>query len=301
MLSLTQLEVLVGVVDAGSFSEAARRLYLSQPSISNHVRQLESSLGVQLVERTSQGARPTAAGEVVVDHAKQVFELLGRLERAAAEFQGLEAGRLVIAGTTTLGTYLLPRLVADFARQAPRVSCQIRVGNEDTVESWLLHGEVPIGLCVDDPRQEQLLAESMFDEEMILVAAAGSHLAGRSLSAEDLQHERFLMREMGSATRRQQEAALATWGLTSVQRWDLWGTDTLKESVHAGLGVALISEHAVRREIDSGLLVELAIGPAAPSRTVCVVHRADRVLTPPEELFIAQLRAISSWPGEAAR
>ena len=296
MLSLTQLEVLLGVVDAGGFSGAARQLYMSQPSISNHVRNLENSLGVQLVERTSQGAKPTPAGEVIVDHARRLFEVLDRLERSAADFQGLQAGRLVVAGTTTLGTYLLPRLVADFTHQAPRVSCQIRVGNEDTVESWLLQGEVPLGLCVDQPRSEQLTAEPMFDEAMILVAAADSELAGRSLIADDLRGERFLMRETGSATRRQQEAALRAWGLTSGQRWELWGTATLKESMHAGLGVALISEHAVRRELEAGLLVELALRPAAPGRTVSLVRRADRILTPPEELFVVQLRAVGSWP-----
>lgn len=297
MLNLTQLEILIGVVDAGGFSEAARRLYMSQPSISNHVRNLENSLGVQLVERTSQGARPTAAGEVVVEQARQVFEQLSRLERSAADFQGLDAGRLVIAGTTTLGSYLLPKLVGEFARQAPRIGCQIRVGNEDTVESWLLHGEAPIGLCVDQPGEEQLIAEPLFDERMILVAAASSTLAGRNLQADDLRQERFLMREPGSATRRQQESALVGWGLTGVRRWELWGTDTLKESVHAGLGVALISEHAVRRELDAGVLVELTLSSAAPSRTVFLVRRADRVLTPPEELFVAQARAVVSWPG----
>ncbi|HEY9294407.1 MAG TPA: LysR family transcriptional regulator [Microlunatus sp.] len=296
VLSLTQLEVLLGVVDAGGFSGAARRLYMSQPSISNHVRNLENSLGVQLVERTPQGAKPTPAGEQIVDHARQLFEVLNRLERSAADFQGLDAGRMVVAGTTTLGSYLLPRLVAEFARQAPRVSCQIRVGNEDTVETWLLQGEVPLGLCVDRPRAEQLTVEPMFDEEMILVSSAESALAGRSLTTDDLLGERFLMRETGSATRRQQEAALRAWGLTSVQRWELWGTDTLKESMHAGLGVALISEHAVRRELEAGLLAQLALRPAAPGRTVSLVRRADRVLTPPEELFVAQLRAVGSWP-----
>ena len=293
------LAVLLGVVDAGGFSGAARQLYMSQPSISNHVRNLESSLGVQLVERTPQGARPTAAGDAVADHARQVFALLEQLERSVADFQGLAAGRLTVAGTTTLGTYLLPRLVADFARQAPRVHCQIRVGNEDTVESWLVQGEVPLGLCADQPRAEQLVADPLFSEEMILVAAASSPLSGRTLSSTDLREQRFLMREMGSATRRQQEAALRAWELTSVERWELWGTDTLKESVHAGLGVALISEHAVRRELESGLLVELEMRPTAPRRTVSLVRRSDRALTPPEELFAAQLRAVGSWPAES--
>jgi DNA-binding transcriptional LysR family regulator len=296
MASLTQLEVLVAVIDAGGFSGAAKRLYMSQPSVSNHVRNLESSLGVQLVQRTTQGARCTPAGEAVAEQAREVLALLHRIEHTAASYQGPRAGRLVVAGTTTLGTYLLPQLVADFARAAPKVECQIRVGNEDTVEGWLVRGEVALGLCVGSPREEQLVAEPMFEEAMLLVAMADSPLAGRALGPRDLAGERFLMREVGSATRRQQEAALASWGLAGADQWDLWGPDTLKEAVYAGLGLALLSEHVTARERASGLLAQLSVEPPAPSRTVALVRRADRVLTPPEEAFLAQLRAIGSWP-----
>lgn len=296
MVNLVQLEVLVAVVESGGFSGAAKKLYMSQPSVSTHIRNLESSLGVQLVHRTTHGARPTPAGEVVIDHARSIFKLLGSLEQAVADHQGLEAGRLAVAGTTTLGTYLLPRLVADFAARAPNVECEIRVGNEDTVENWLIRGEVALGLCIDNPREEQLVAEPLLKEEMVLVAAPDSPLVGRELQPEDLVGQRFLMREMGSATRRQQEAVLLMWGLTGASQWDLWGPDTLKEAARTGLGVALLSEHATAREIESGHLVRLSISPAPPSRSVSLVRRADRVLTPPEESFVAQLRALRSWP-----
>lgn len=296
MANLTQLEVLVAVVESGGFSGAAKRLYMSQPSVSNHIRNLENSLGVQLVQRSTQGARTTPAGDVVVEHARKVFELLRSMEHQVAGFQGLEAGSLVVAGTTTLGTYLLPRLVAEFAGQAPKVECQIRVGNEDVVENWVLRGEVALGLCADTPREEQLTAQAMFEETMLLVAAPGSPLAGHALTPEDLVGQRFLMREMGSATRRQQETALRLWGLDSAAQWNLWGPDTLKEAVYAGLGVALLSEHVTARERASGLLVGLTVTPPPPSRTAYLVRRADRVLTPPEEAFVALVGGTASWP-----
>lgn len=296
MVNLTQLEVLIAVVESGGFSGAAKKLYMSQPSVSNHIRNLENSLGVQLVQRTTQGARSTPAGEVVVEHARRIFATVGSLERAVAGYQGPTAGRLVVAGTTTLGTYLLPRLVADFSQRAPQVRCQIRVGNEDAVEAWVMRGEVALGLGVDTPREERLTAEPLFEEGLVLVAAAGSPLAGRTLRPADLAGRRFLMREMGSATRRQQEAALRSWGLDAADTWDLWGPDTLKEAVHAGLGLAVLSEHMTARERAAGTLAELTVDPPPPSRTVSLVRRTDRTLTPPEEAFAAQLRAIGSWP-----
>ena len=296
MLNLNQLEVLVAVVEAGGFSGAAKRLYMSQPAVSNHVRNLESSLGVQLVERSSQGARATPAGVVADARARQVLEELASLERTVAEFRGIDAGRLVVAGTTSLGTYLLPRVVADFATRAPNVSCQVRVGNEEAVETWLVRGEVALGLCIDLPREEQLVAEPLLEERLVLVAAADSPLVGTPVEPGRLAGERFLMREMGSATRRQQEEVLRTWGLEAADRWELWGPDTLKEAAYEGLGLALLSEHVVARAIRAGLLAVVDIDPAPPTRTVSLVRRADRTLTPPEELFVTQLRAIGGWP-----
>ena len=300
MVNLNQLEVFVAVVESGGFSGAAKALYMSQPSVSNHIRNLEASLGVPLVERTTQGARTTPAGEVVLEHARSIFEQVRELEHRVSQFQGLDAGRLVVAGTTTLGTYLLPRLVAEFGRRAPRVECQIRVGNEERVEEWLVRGEVALGLCIDQPR-EHLEAEPLFREHLVLVAAPETPLAGRPLAPSDLAGLRFLMREKGSATRKQQEDALRAWNLSDAPRWDLWGPDTLKEAVQEGLGVALLSEHATARERESGLLVALTVEPAPPARTVSLVRRGDRSLTPPEEAFVAMLRAVGVWPSQGWR
>ncbi|MFD7418046.1 LysR substrate-binding domain-containing protein [Kitasatospora purpeofusca] len=297
MVTLVQLEVLAKVIESGGFSGAAKSLFTSQPAVSNHIRNLERSLGAQLVHRTSQGARPTQAGEIVVEHARRIFGILDDLEIAVAEYRGLGAGRLVLAGTTTLGTYLLPLLLSEFALRAPKVSCQIRVGNEEAVESWLLRGEVALGLCAGTPRDEQLVAQGMFEEAMVLVAEPGSPLIGRALTPADLADQRFLMREGGSATRRLQESALRTWGLERAEQWDMWGTDTLKQAVSRGLGLAVVSEHVIRQETETGMLAALTVVPAPPVRTVSLVRRADRALTPPEEAFVALVGAVSEWPG----
>ncbi|WP_345603420.1 LysR family transcriptional regulator [Pseudonocardia adelaidensis] len=295
-MSLNRLAILVQVVDSGGFSAAARALYMSQPAVSSQIRALEGSLGVQLVERRPDGARPTPAGREVVAKARMVFALLEEISRCAAEYRGLEAGQLVVAGTTTVGTYLVPRLVAEFSRQVPGVSCQIRVGNEEVVEGWLVDGEAGLGLAVDTPLDERLTAEPVLEEEMVLVAAPDSPLTGRRIGPAELAEQRFLLREAGSATRRLQEQALAGWGLTEVDRWDLWGPDTLKEAARHGLGITLLSDHATRYELEHGSLARVELDVPAPSRTISLLHRTDRTLTPPERAFAALVRSVREWP-----
>jgi LysR family transcriptional regulator, low CO2-responsive transcriptional regulator len=295
-MSLNHLTVLVQVVDSGGFSAAARALYMSQPAVSSQIRALESSLGVQLLERRPGGARPTPAGEAVVGKARTVFALLEEIKHSAAEFQGLRAGRLQVAGTTTVGTYLVPRLVAEFAQRVPGVSCQIRVGNEETVEGWLVEGEVGLALAVGRPLDEHLTAVPVLEEEMVLVAAPDARIVGRTVRPAELADERFLLREAGSATRRLQEQALTAWGLAEVDRWDLWGPDTLKEAVRHGLGVTLLSDHATRYELEHGILARVELDSPAPSRTISLLHRTDRSFTPPERAFVALVRAMREWP-----
>jgi LysR family transcriptional regulator, low CO2-responsive transcriptional regulator len=296
MISLNQLEIFAAVVDCGGFSGAAKRLFMSQPSVSSHIRALENSLGVQLVQRNTRGARATYAGEVVLQHARELLAVLDSLDSQLAQLQGLKTGRLAVAGTTTLGTYLLPRLVADFAIRVPGVECQIRVGNEDAVEAWVLDNEVALALCAEEPKDERLSTTPMFDEQLCLIAPGQSPLQTERLTPRDLTDQRFILREVGSATRRQQESALAAWGLRQVERWEMWGLATLKESVCAGLGLSLISEHAISREYASGALAVLNIDPAPQRRTVSLVTRVGRTLTPPERAFVDLIGALAKWP-----
>lgn len=296
MISLTQLEIFAAVIDQGGFSGAARHLYMSQSSVSSHIRALENSLGVQLVQRTSRGARTTHAGEVVLQHAREMFSVVGSLEDQVAQLQGLKSGRLAVAGTTTLGAYLLPRLVADFSTQVPGVECQIRVGNEDAVEGWLLQNEVALALCAEEPKDERLTSTPMFEEQLQLIGPAESPLESRTLGPDDIADQRFIVREVGSATRRQQETALAEWGLTDVERWEMWGLATLKETVCAGMGLSVISEHAIIRERAAGLLTALAIEPSPQRRTVSLVTRVGRALTPPEQAFVELVESLAQWP-----
>ncbi|WGW11635.1 LysR family transcriptional regulator [Saxibacter everestensis] len=297
-LSIHRLGIFLEVIRSGSISAAAKKLYMSQPSVSNQVRGLESSLNANLLNRSSSGATPTAAGEIVAGHAREIFELLDRIEEEVGTEQGLKTGRLAVAGTTTIGTYLLPRAFAIFSATAPGIRPELRVGNEETVVSWLLKGEVGLGIFAGEPDAEHLVSTPVFDDSLILVAAPASPLADRRLTPPDLLRERFLMREIGSATRHLQEDALARWNLDHVECWTMWGPDTLKESVRAGLGLALMSEHAAQLELSNGLLAKLEITPGPPSRPVSLVRKADRVLSPAESAFAELIKSFGSWPEE---
>lgn len=295
-LSLHRLWIFVQVLESGGFSAATEKLFMSQPSISNQVRQLESSLKVTLIDRSGARIKPTAEGEVLLEYAKRLFVLADEAVAAVAQVSGLEAGRVALGGTTTAGTYLLPAVVARFKETHPGVEFDVFVGNGAEVSKALLAGEIGIAVMMGKPSAGQLVSERLLSERLVLVAPAGHPLAGHKVAPSELAGERFLLREHGSGTRTRQDRALEAWGITDADHADLWGLETIKQSVMAGLGISLISEHAIVAELDAGRLVVLQLDAPIEARPVVVATRRDRLLSPAEKALLELLRGIGTWP-----
>lgn len=295
-LNLHRLWIFLQVVDSGGFSAAAQKLYMSQPSVSNQVRQLESSLGAVLVDRSGARVRPTAEGAVLAEHARQIFLLADSAVAAIQSVQGLSSGRLSVGGTTTVGTYLMPRLLARFRSRYPQIDCDLFVGNEAQVRSRLLDGELGLAVFAGAPVADQLSVAEVLTDRLLLVCAPSHALAGQSVVPDALASEHFLQRERGSSTRTLQQQTLSSWGLDSVSTADMWGPETMKQAIRATLGIALISEHAVTDELSEGWLAPITVTPPPTTRPVTAAHRHDRSLSPAERVFLTLLRGLRTWP-----
>lgn len=296
-LNLHRLGIFLHVVDLGSFSAAARKLYMSQPSVSNQVKQLEASLRATLVDRTGTHVRPTAAGEVLAQYARRILLLAEEAGAAVEQVQGVRAGRLRLGGTTTVGTYLLPALTARFCAEYPGIACDLVVGNSGQVEEALVAGDIGLAVLAGRPAAPQLLTEPVFTDALVLCAAPDHPLAGATgVEPERLAAERFLLREPGSSTRADQRAALRHWGIDAAATADIWGAETIKRSVASGLGVSLMSEHAVVDDLRAGRMAVIGVDPPVQGRAIVVCHRRDRVLSPAETAFLDRIRTLDAWP-----
>lgn len=298
-LNFHRLWIFLQVVECGGFSAAANKLFMSQPSVSNQVRQLETSLDASLVDRSGSRVRPTAEGEVLAAYARRLFLLADEALTAVRQVQGLAAGRLAVGGTSTVGTYLLPPLLARFGREHPQIECDLYVGNAEQVTERLVDGELGLAVIAGSPDAAQLTCEQILTDQPVVIAPPDHALAGGPVEPTKLAGERFILREQGSSTRQMQTNALALWDLTGVRSFEVWGTETLKQSVHAGLGLSLISEHAVGQEVVDGRIVTLDVVPAAPGRPIVAGYRRDRLLSPAEQAFLALLRELNTWPNDA--
>ncbi|WP_433334014.1 LysR family transcriptional regulator [Spirillospora sp. CA-294931] len=296
-LNLYRLWIFMTVVEEGGFSAAASKLYLSQPSVSNQVRQLEQSLRTTLIDRSGARIRLTPEGEVLLAYARRVFLLADEAVTAIRQVSGLQSGTLVAGGSTTVGTYLLPPLLAAFRERHPGIDVGIFVGNAEQLEKRLVDGEVGVAVFAGVPKAPQLDSEPILEDRVVLITPPDHPLAAEpTVEPERLSGERFLLREPGSATRAVQEEALRDWGLQDAVQAEIWGPETIKQAVAAGLGISLVSEHCVESELAHRQLAVLPVTPAPSPRPIVLAHRRDRLLGPAEQEFIKLLKAVPAWP-----
>jgi DNA-binding transcriptional LysR family regulator len=296
-MTIRQLEVFLAIAHAQSFSRAAERIHLSQPTLSEHMKELEDELGVPLFIRHSRSVSLTEPGRVFEDYATRVVATLAAGRHAIAELDGLKRGSLVVGASTTPGTYVLPARIAKFRKQYPGITVALRIANSRTVQERVRDGEVDlavIGGHVLGP-SERCIAAGILDELQLIVPPDYPVKDG-VLSPARLARERLLIREEGSATRQATERALREAGVTLRPAMELDHTETIKRAVMAGLGVAFVSRYAVEDEVRSGRLRALSVQRMKVRRHFHVIHDERRPLSASARAFITFLAANDQTP-----
>ena len=148
-MTLRQLEVFLAVARAASFRRAAETLHLSQPALSQHVRELETELDTRLFDRLGRAVHLTEAGRVLEEHATRLFSTLTDARHAIADLQGLKRGTLTIGASTTPGIYVLPGVLGVLRQRHPGIDVTVHLGNSKQVESLVRAGEFDLGLVGD--------------------------------------------------------------------------------------------------------------------------------------------------------
>ena len=283
-----RLRAFAAVAREGSFSRAAERLYVSQPSISKHVASLETELGAQLVVRDRRGATLTPAGDVLADYVLRAEGLLANARRALAAGGDAQVGTLALAASGIPGTYLLPELVARFHQRYPAVQLDFRLSTSAGAIDLVRAHEVELAVVGGMTLPPELESEALVEDEVVLVGPPS--LGGRRLRPKELEGLTWVSREEGSATRAAVESARWQIGLHEVRALELPSWEAVKLAVAGGAGIAAISRVALARELDTRALVILDVPRWRLERTIAVVTARDVPLTPPAERFLESLR-----------
>ncbi|HKA51472.1 MAG TPA: LysR family transcriptional regulator [Candidatus Dormibacteraeota bacterium] len=290
-LTLHQLRTFRAVAEQLSFSAAAHELSISQPSVSYQVKELEAVLGLPLIDRLGKRVRLTEAGEVLYEYARRTLTLLDEVALVMEQMRGIERGTLRVGASATVGIYVIPLALGAYKKVHPNLALSLEIGSREMLQERLKRGVLDLAvlsLPIADPNLE---STPFMDDELVLVVPAGHPLADRrDLTLRDFAGESFLMRETGSGTRAAVEMAARRAGVSLQVGMELGSNGAIKHAVEAGLGVAVLSSHAIELERKGGGLVVVDIDGFPILRPWSIVHLRRRQLPAAVAQFIEFLR-----------
>ena len=301
-VTLRQLRTFKTVADLTSFSLAAQRLKLSQPSVSYQVKELEETLGLPLLDRLGKRVQLTEAGSVLYGYARRMLDVLDEATVVIEEMRGIKRGSLRVGASTTVGIYLLPAALGAFKKLHPGLVISLEIGTRARVQEQVLRNELDLAVVGPASKDPELAIVPFLTDELVVVAPASHALAGRrGLTLKDLADQPFIMREAASGSRWSLEKAARKAGARLSVAMELGSNGAIKHAVESGLGLAVISRYACALEFSSGRLVELRVRGFPIRRDWHIVHLRKRRLPASVRTFIDFLKGTSWLPRDGAR
>lgn len=261
-MNLKQLEAFVCVAEVKSFSKAARKLYLTQPTISAHINALEKELKNRLFIRTTKDVLLSPAGGLLYENAKQMLQLEERIFRDFAMFNEEEHRKIVVGVSTVPGQYILPRVLPLFCKSYPQNQIWMMESDSAGVIRMVSQGEAEIGFSGNDTEDPNCICEPFCEDELVIVTPnteAYRRFSDTGFPLEQLYEEALLIREEGSGTRQTTERYLAREGIESGRLRvvaSMSNQETIKKSVANGMGISMMSAAAVRDYVEQGKLLQ---------------------------------------------
>jgi DNA-binding transcriptional LysR family regulator len=294
-ITLQQMEALISLVEERSFSRAAKRMLLTQPALTKSIRNVEDCLGVKVVNRSNAGVSLTAEGKILYDVAQRIVKLRREAGEKIKKLHENTGGDIYIGASTIPATYLLPRALSAFKKGRADIRIFIKMEDSEEVLNMVLDREVEIGCIGKKPLNRKLIAESVWNDRLILVVPRRHHWIKKgSIDISDLLNEPFVLREKGSATRDVFESYLRESNSVSLSQLnvcaELGSSEAIKEAVIAGLGVSVISIHAVSRELSSQLLFEIPINSFRVERKFYLIYLKSFDFRPHHQTFVDFLK-----------
>lgn len=284
MSTLKQLKTFIAVAEYQKMNEAAKRLYISQPTVSQIISDLELEYHVQLFERTSRKLKITPAGHLLLDNARQIVAIHNRLEQ---DMQNIHAQRpLRIGATLTIGNTLMASLVEKLNQQFPDISVTVSVDNTKIIEYQMVRDELDIALVEGIIARQEILTEPVLEDSLCLICGRKHPFASRaSITIEDLRHQDFIMREKGSGTRAMFENIMLTHHIPFTIKWECSSRTAIVDAVRHNLGLAVLSERCVIEYAAAGDIIVCPLEGVSMKRHFYLCRSQCRPMTSQMEDF----------------
>ena len=291
MATLRQLRTFVAVAEHRKMSEAAKHLYVSQPTISQIVSDLEKEYGTALFERQAKELQITPAGELLLENAKKIIAIHETLEQSMKTLSSKR--QLRIGATMTVGANIMGKIVQNFEKLHPDIETYVTVHNTEHIEKMLLHNELDIAVVEGVIEHEEILVQPAFDDNLCIICGKEHPFSGRELiTAEELHNEGFILREKRSGTRALFEHLMRIHHVPYKVKWECNSVAAITDAVSRNIGLGFVSTRSIPRRISGGSLYVCPIPNMNMKRFFYLCQLKYRMVTSQMQDFINYINSL---------
>ncbi len=289
MVDFNKIETFLRAAETLNFSETAKQLHMSQPSVSHHIKMLEQEMGTALFTRTSTGLRLTESGRSLLPWARRLLHDANTMQAMMASIRNDVVGELRVACSTTAGKYVLPQMAARFCQRFPSVQVRILACTAEDVTLKLMEGEAHIGVLSREILDAGLESQQFFRDTITLIVPDTHRWAFRkTIEPGELLEEPLILREETSGTRRVVLSELAKFDISLDDLnifMELGNAEAIVRTVSAGYGIAFVSNLASACPLERGNVVDLQVEGLHLKRTIYMARKTQSSPHRPRDAF----------------
>ena len=293
MLSTRQLVIFSAVYEEGSMTAAAGKIHMSQPAVSQTIREIEEEYGTEVFERYGSRLFVTDAGEILYGYAKRILNLYRDLDQEIRQNDGVREIR--VGGNISAGTAQMTGLVTRFCQLYPDIHVKVMVFQAPVLLRALQRNELDLALVEDQKDRNywgELILEPYYHDRIIVIGSPDHPFAGKTVRLQDLSEETFLFRERGAGVRDMFDSILNLRKMSVKVGWECTSTDALVEAVRLKMGIAVLPYLLVKKRLDAGEIREIRLSDVSLERRLNIARHKDKVLTKPLRDFMELVRML---------
>ncbi|WP_300349520.1 LysR family transcriptional regulator [Clostridium sp.] len=292
-MNFRKLKIFFETAKCLNMTKVAKSMYISQPSISQAVAELENDLNVKLFDRIGKKLYLTHEGEIYFEYSRRILNLYEEANNTIKNSVSGQKGKIVIGASTTIGIYILPEIIKEFNELYKNIEISLIIENTQIIEKLIMENKVDIALVEGYVTSTELEVQSVGKDELVFIANPKNTIFLKDeITLDDLEKEKFIMRELGSGTREIVENYLKNNGCNYNIHMELGNTEAIVRIVESGLGIACVSFKAIGDRINNGSIKDIKIQNVKVSRDLYLIYHKDKFISKNMEIFIEEIKKV---------
>ncbi|MGF3065913.1 selenium metabolism-associated LysR family transcriptional regulator [Facklamia sp. P12950] len=292
-MELKQIQTFITIVEWGSFSEAANQLYLSQPTVSLHIKQLENELGIELISRTTKSHELTTQGQEFYKYAQSLLKMSRNIETTFSQRNNHE---ITIGASSIAASYLLPLALSEFAKNNKEMRVSLHQSDTIDIINDIALGSLNIGIVGSQSMNSNLTFEKLFSDKLVIVTPYNQEFIQYKETAYPIKkilEKPFITREEGSGTLKESALILRELDIDPLKLnkvFEVNNNETIKQFIKLGVGISILSELAVQPDVKHKEVLTFDIEGVNSIRNFYLVYRKNTHLPESVKNFINYIR-----------